>query len=210
LLTHWRCAAGLAALFAASAAAAVGPALETTRGTRLGKRCDYSGSVSATPAGKGTAARSVFQDPATCTLILLVGPSAVVDPKVTARTTLAFAVGTVARIGPDSLAVGPIECNAGVLKPLLTRFIVGEAVSLSCRNDAISSTAKVPAYASPYAGARGPLTRIGGGRLTLGVLSCRVGTSSPSTAAYHTGDAVDVECAGGTLDSITPVSRTSP
>jgi hypothetical protein len=207
-LANWRFAVGLAALLGATAAAAaVSPALETTRGTRLGKRCDYSGTVSSTPEGKGVAARSVFQDPATCTLILLVGPTAVVDPKPTARTTVSFAVGTVVRVGPDALAVGPIECTAGVLKPLLARFVVGEAVSLSCRDGAISSTAKVPSYISPYAGARGPLTRIGGGRLTLGVLTCRIGRSSPSTAAYGPGDAVDVECIAGTLDSITPVPR---
>src|SRR5262249_38494574 len=129
-----------AGVVASTATAAAPPTLETTHGTRLGKRCDYSGSVSTTPPSKSVEARSVYQDPASCTLVMLVGPPAVVNPATTTHTTLTFAVGRVAHIGADTLAVGPLECTAGLLRPLLARFAAGQTLSLSCRDGAISST----------------------------------------------------------------------
>ena len=182
------------------------PTLETTHGTRLGKRCDYSGSVSTTPPSKSVEARPVYQDPASCTLVMLVGPPAVVNPPTTAHTTLTFAVGKVAHVGADSLAVGPLECTAGLLRPLLPRFATGQSISLSCRDGAISSAARLPAGSSAYAGARGPLTRVDADALTLGALTCRIGTGTPNAHAYHAGDAVDIVCRGGSLDRISPVS----
>ena len=137
---------------------------------------------------------------------MLVGPPAVVNPPTTAHTTLTFAVGRVTHVGADSVAVGPLECTAGLLRPLLPRFAAGQPISLSCRDGAISSTAKVPAGTSPYAGARGPLTRIDAETVTLGALTCRIGAGSPNARSYHAGDAVDITCRAGALDRISPVS----
>jgi hypothetical protein len=137
---------------------------------------------------------------------MLVGPPAIVNPPTTTRTTLTFAVGKVARVGADSLAVGPLECTAGLLRPLLPRFASGQTISLTCRDGAISSTAGVPAGSSAYAGARGPLTRIDADSVTLGALTCSIGTGPANAHAYHAGDAVDIVCRGGSLDKISPVS----
>jgi len=162
--------------------------------------------VSATPPSKSIEARSVYQDPASCTLVMLVGPPAVVNPPTTAHTTLTFAVGKVGYIGADTLAVGPLECAAGVLRPLLARFAAGQTLSLSCRDGAISSTARVPAGSSAYAGGRGPLTRVDAGSVTLGALTCRIAAGSPATEAFHAGTGVDIVCRGGSLRRISPLS----
>src|SRR5262249_23674498 len=144
--------------------------------------------------------------PASCTLVMLVGPPAVVNPATTTHTTLTFAVGKVAHIGADTLAVGPLECTAGLLRPLLARFAAGQTLSLSCRDRAISSTALVPPGSSAYAGGRGPLTHIDAESVTLGALTCRIRPDSPSTHGFDAGDVVDIVCRGGSLRRMSPLS----
>jgi hypothetical protein len=152
--------------------------------------------------------------------------------------TTAGAVGAITTLTATSIAVTgdrSLTCYVGLASPALGDYQLGDHVKVGCVNGMLyviarvgdaaptasstttsTTTAKTGAPATgtqgtTTAGGSGTLTALGSTSVTLTgdrSLTCAVGPTSPSTTAFHVGDAVRIGCVNGVLYYI--VAATPP
>src|SRR5438105_6909951 len=113
----------------------------------------------------------------------------------------AWTEGTIGVLGSSSIAVGALTCSLGSSLPSLTGYQVGDGVRIGCGDGVLMKIEKLPAR-PVFTSASGTLSALGSSSITVGALTCSLGSSSPDLSGYHVGDTVRIGCADGVLAKI--------
>ncbi|MEI6666395.1 MAG: hypothetical protein WCL53_09645, partial [Chloroflexota bacterium] len=105
--------------------------------------------------------------------------------------------GTVSAVSSTSITVGALTCSIGT-DPSAGGVLVGDRVSIYCIDGTLTKLEKKNP-APVYTAADGTLSALGTTSITVGTLTCTIGSSSPNTSNFHVGDHVRMYCSNGTL-----------
>src|SRR5438105_4445260 len=113
----------------------------------------------------------------------------------------AWTEGTIGVLGSSSIAVGALTCSLGSSSPSLTGYQVGDGVRIGCGDGVLMKIEKLPAR-PVFTSASGTLSALGSSSITVGALTCPLGSSSPDLSGYHVGDPVGIGCLDGMLAKV--------
>jgi hypothetical protein len=144
-------------------------------------------------------------------------------------TTLVSITGTIATLADGSITVhsndSSLTCPIGSSSPSTAEFKTGQSVRMYCvaggalyylvsTTPPPTTTTTTTTSATAIVGISGTITSLGDGSITVhsgdGSLTCPIGTSSPSTAAFKVGDSVRMYCySGGALYALSANTTTT-
>jgi hypothetical protein len=146
---------------------------------------------------------------------------AAIAGKVEARAGIS---GKISSLGRSSVTVSDgkkLTCRVGRISPLALGYVLGSGARITCRNGLLTKfvgtdQALAPIYqAGPlgpggtvnsFAFTVGTVGALTPTSVTIGGLSCSVGTRTPDLSGYAVGDRVSVTCTNGTLTAIKPAA----
>jgi hypothetical protein len=127
------------------------------------------------------------------------------------RDELQTRLGPITMLGPGSITVDGLTCSIGGDSPSVAGFKVGDKVGIGCSNGVLVKIG-VPQSGDDgrfqVAVQLGTIVSLRVDGITVGTLSCKLASTSPSVAAYELGDRVGIGCAGGILFMIGALPNT--
>ena len=110
-------------------------------------------------------------------------------------------LGTISALSATSITVDGLTCSIGSSSPSTTAFKVGDSVGIGCSSGTLVKigTPKVDDGGFKVAIQLGTISAVSATSITVGSLTCELAATSPSVAAFSTGDRVGIGCAGGIL-----------
>ena len=125
--------------------------------------------------------------------------------------SLTGGAGKIAKLTPESIVIGSAVCRVTGVSPALTGYVVGTRVHYLCHGGVLTLIGRTPAgsgWPSRTTLVRGPIAALDAhsiaisDEVTSAAKTCKLGPSSPATAAYHVGEEVQAFCARGELTGI--------
>ena len=145
--------------------------------------------------------------------LTLTAPATGADPPATTTTTSTVygsASGAITALSATSITVNDLTCARSSSSPSLDGYKVGDQVGLGCANGVaivivdkrapapVTTTTTTTTTTPQGAGARDPISALSATSITVGPLTCSIGSTSP-TVSFKVGDRVRMGCLGGVL-----------
>ena len=151
--------------------------------------------------------------------LTLIAPATGADPPTTTTTQTVYTTATdpITALSSTSITVGPLTCSIGSSSPKAGDFKVGDRARIYCANGVLlylirpdTPTTTTPAATTTtttktepnYTSATDPITALSSTSITVGPLTCSIGSSSPKPGDFKVGDQVGIGCSGGVLVKI--------
>jgi hypothetical protein len=107
----------------------------------------------------------------------------------------------ISALTPTAITVGPLTCTVTSTSPSLTGFTIGERVGIQCAGGVLTGIKALSSPTMPLT-AQGPITALSLTSITVGPLTCTVGSASPSLTGYALGEQATIGCLDGVLGKI--------
>jgi hypothetical protein len=139
--------------------------------------------------------------------LTLTAPATGADPPATTTTTSTVygsASGAITALSATSITVNDLACTRSSSSPSLDGYKIGDQVGLGCANGVAivivdkRTPAPVTTTTPQGAGARDQISALSATSITVGPLTCSIGSTSP-TVSFNVGDRVRMGCLAGVL-----------
>jgi hypothetical protein len=180
--------------------------------------------TSGTTTSGTTTVATTTTTPHTTTTTTTTTPTTTTAAPSTTTTTPNYTNATdpISALSSTSITVGPLTCSIGSSSPGTGDFRVGVRVRIYCSNGALiyikadTPAATTTTTATPttttmttpttttttstnYTSATDAITALSSASITVGQLTCSIGSSSPHTGDFKVGDRARIYCASGVL-----------
>ena len=187
-----------------------------------------------TTSGSTTSGTTTVATTTTTTHTTTTTPTITTTPTTTTTpTNYTNATDPISALSSTSITVGPLTCSIGSSSPGTGDFKVGDRVRMYCSNGVLiyikadtpttTTTTTTPAptttttpttTSTNYTSATDAITALSSTSITVGQLTCTIGSSSPHTGDFRIGDRARIYCASGVLAYLirpdAPTTTTAP